>query len=128
MLECAEELRQERQEKAAAILQRALELNPSYANTYYLLGRLSVQKKDDQQAEYYFERACALNPKHSSAYYQMSRIALRRGERERAAELTRAVQELRSEFRQRERETFSELVQESLRGSSGRILVSKSKR
>jgi len=72
-------------------------------------------------AEKCFEKACALNPNHANAYYQLSRIARERGERARAEELTKVLQKLHDQDRQRDQDTLTGLVQESLRGNAAVI-------
>lgn len=107
-------------EKAGQALRRALQLNPRYADTAYLLGKYYVLKKEDPKAEAYFKKACYLDPRHVEAHYRLSRFARQRGELRRAEELARIVERLRMEERTQDEARFEKLVNESLRGSRGR--------
>src|SRR5574341_664417 len=71
-------------EEAKRVLQKALELNPVFANTWYRLARLYLNQGEEQKALEHFERAVALNPKNAEAMYQLSALLTRRGEKERA--------------------------------------------
>ena len=86
-----------RLEKARFVLERALTLNPLFANTHYRLARLFLLRGDEEKAQKYFERACSLNPKDAEALFQLSRILARRGQKQRAAELRQTVSELHAE-------------------------------
>lgn len=103
-------------EEAARVLKKALELNPFYANTHYLLGKLSLTKGDYDSAQSYFEKACAYNPNHAKAYHQLSIIARRQGKKEKAAELSSIVKKLAAEEEKSFREDFVAVVEESLSG------------
>ena len=101
--------------RAKSLLLRAAELSPYYANTYYLLGRLSLKQEDDSAAEAYFTKACKLDPRHVGALYQLGQIAQRKGDRKKAAELSRIVKNLRAGAVDEEHQRFTALLQESLR-------------
>ena len=125
LLESTQESNPEQWGKAESVLRKALELNPFYANTLYMLGRLYVKRGDDDSAQDYFERACAFNPRHADAYYQWLRIAVRRGEKSKAAELDKIVRKLHDEEKRQDQETVTGLVEESLRGPVKGTLVTK---
>jgi tetratricopeptide (TPR) repeat protein len=126
LLESEEKIGSQQLEKAAAILKKALELNPYYANTHYLLGKLYLSKGDQHAAQASFEKACAFNPEHVSAYYQLSLLARRQGKKEKAAELGKIVQKLNEKSDKSFQESFTGVLQESLRGTAGGVLMPKS--
>jgi tetratricopeptide (TPR) repeat protein len=113
-------------DRAESILKKALALNPFYANTYYMLGRLYLKRGHDQIAQENFAKACAFNPKHTNAYYQWLRIAVRSGEKDKAAELDAMVRRLHEEEKKQVQKTVSGVVEESLRGSAEGILITRS--
>lgn len=110
-------------ENARLVLEKAVRLNPLFANTHYRLGKLYLARGDDQKALEHLERACALNPKHTQALYQLSRVLAGRGQKERAAEVSQAVRQLLQEKYKLIQEHFTDLLQERLRRSSGGELV-----
>jgi tetratricopeptide (TPR) repeat protein len=101
-------------ERTDSILKRALELNPFYANTHYLLGKLCLKKGDYDAARSYLEKACAFNPSHIGAYTQLGIIARHQGKKERATELAQIVQSLNEQADRNRQEILSNAVQESL--------------
>jgi Flp pilus assembly protein TadD len=105
-------------EEAMSALKKALELNPLYANTNYLLGRLYAGKGDYATAESFFEKACAFNPRHSEALWQLTLIARQQGKKERVAELTQRMQKFQDQSEQSEPNTFLMAVQDSLRSGA----------
>ena len=117
----------QRLERAEAMLKKALERNPFYANTYYMLGRLYLKKGNDKAAQDYFEKACAFNPKHTNAHYQWLRIAVRLGEKDKATELDKIVRRLHDEEKKQTQQTVTGVVEESLRGSMEGALLTRSK-
>ncbi|HEX2523359.1 MAG TPA: tetratricopeptide repeat protein, partial [Terriglobia bacterium] len=116
----------EQLERAESVLLKALELNPFYANTHYMLGRLYLKRGDDQTARNYFEKACAFNPKHTDAYYQRLRIAVQRGEKDKISELSEIVRRLHDQEKNQIQETVTGVVEESLRASPEGILLTRS--
>jgi tetratricopeptide (TPR) repeat protein len=116
LLESEQEPTREHLEKVALILKKALELNPFYANTHYVLGKLYVKEGNYELARLHFEKACGFKADHVSAYYQLSLIASRQGNKERAAELRRIVQRLNEKADRAYQEDHLGMVQESLRG------------
>lgn len=103
--------------KAQMLLEKARDLNPLYSNTHYLLGKLYLKQGNSDAAQVSFEKACAFNPRHAGAYYQRSLLARRRGKREEAEELGRIVQRINMKADETFRESFSGMVQETLRGA-----------
>ena len=117
LLESEQEPSREQLEKAASILKKALDLNPFYANTHYVLGKLYLKTGDYELARSCFEKACGFKADHVGAYYQLSLIARRQGNKERAAELSRIVQRLNEKADKDYHEDSISIVQESLRGA-----------
>lgn len=111
--------------KARVILEKALALNPLFANTHYRLARILLAEGKEEQAMPHLEKACMLNPKHTKALYQLSQVLARRGQTERAAELSRALRQLLTEKSGVMQEEFSDLVRESLRRATATELLSK---
>jgi len=97
LLETAAPENRDQLEKARFVLEKALALNPFFANTHYRLARLFLLKSNEDKALEHFQKAISLNPKNTGALYQLSRLLARRGERERAAELRKALQRLHAE-------------------------------
>jgi tetratricopeptide (TPR) repeat protein len=126
LLDSTRESDPEQLERAESVLLKALELNPFYANTHYMLGRLYLKRGDDQTARIYFEKACAFNPKHTDAYYQWLRIAVQRGEKDKVAELSEIVRRLHDEEKKQIQGTVTGVVEESLRASPEGILLTRS--
>lgn len=117
LLESEQEPSREQLEKAASVLKKALDLNPFYANTHYVLGKLYFKTGDYELARSCFEKACGFKADHVGAYYQLSVIARRQGNKERAAELNRIVQRLNEKADKDYHEDSIGIVQESLRGA-----------
>ena len=122
LLESEQEPLPQQLEKAALILKKALDLNPFYANTHYVLGKLYLKTGDYELARSYFEKACGFKADHVSAYYQLSVIARRQGNKERAAELNRIVQRLNEKADKDYQEDSMGIVQESLRGGTRELV------
>lgn len=119
LLETAAPENRDRLEKARFLLEKALALNPMFANTHYRLARLFLLKGDEDKALEHFQKATSLNPKNTGALYQLSGLLAHRGQREKAAELKKAVQQLHAEkdkllqelaYRSSERSPAAELI------------------
>src|SRR5262249_4248900 len=76
-------------EEAATALERALELNPSHADSSYWLGRIYLMQGRAAKALEKFEEAVKLEPKHLGGYYQLGLLYGRAGEKEKAQEMMR---------------------------------------
>ncbi len=109
-------------ERARLVLEKALRLNPLFANTHYRLGKLYLIQGDEQSALGHLERACALNPKHTKALYQLSRVLAQRGEAARAAEVSQAVRQLLQEKYQLIQEQFADLLEEKQRRARSEVV------
>jgi Flp pilus assembly protein TadD len=127
LLEAEEPPSPERLKMAESILRKALELNPLYANTHYVLGKLYASRGDYTTAESFFQKACSFNPNHAGAYYQLSVIARRQGRKEEAERLGKFVAEINQKADKTYQESFAGVVQESLQGHAGGSLVTKAK-
>jgi len=115
----------DRQEKARQVLEKALALNPLFANTHYRLARIYLARGEEDKALRNLEAASSLNRKHTKALYQLSQLLARRGDRQKAAELSRALRQLLAEKHQSSHEEFAAVVRESLRRSEAAGPVSK---
>ncbi len=125
LLESQQEPAQGQLETAAAVLQKALKLNPVYANTYYVLGKLYLKRAEYDSAKWYFRQACGFNPNHVGAYYQLSLIARRQGDSEESAKLAGVVQTLNTIADQSYQADFLGVVEDALGRSSGKAWISK---
>jgi superkiller protein 3 len=56
-------------DQAIASFQKAIDLNPGYANAYYNMGLAYSQLKEYRKAARYYQKAVAINPNHEEAYY-----------------------------------------------------------
>ena len=117
LLEEAETVGSGNLEEAMTVLNKALELNPLYANTYFLLGKLYAKKGDDATAESYFDKTCSFNPGHRGALWQLVLIARQQGKKEKVAELTQRMQRLQDQSEKPESDSFLGAVQDSLRSN-----------
>jgi len=106
-------------QEARSALQQALKLNPLYANTHYLLGKLFAKQENLPTAQSHFEKACAFNPLHTGALWQLTLIARQQGNKERVAELTQRMQHIQEKPNQTEQENLQGVIQDSLRGPEG---------
>src|SRR5262249_60908530 len=64
----------EKVNEAISDLNRALELNPDDADSFYLRGLSFYQLSDDTPAAADFEKACELNPADADAFYMLGLI------------------------------------------------------
>ena len=99
-------------------MKRALELNPLYANTHYLLGKLYLERGDLTASRTSFEKACGFNPGHVRAYYQLSLIARRQGNTQKAREYSEIVQKLNQQVHKKDEDNLLGTVDESLQEGS----------
>ena len=66
--------------------QKALKLNPSYAEAYMNLGGIYVSKKDYDQAIQQFKKVVELNYFNAKAHYNLGMVYVYNGEKEKAEE------------------------------------------
>lgn len=76
-------------ERADSVLNRALELNAGLAPVQELLGTLSREKGEYEQAIRHFNRALAIDPNHSSSYRGLAGVYEEQGKMEMAVETYR---------------------------------------
>ncbi|HET9177663.1 MAG TPA: tetratricopeptide repeat protein [Terriglobia bacterium] len=83
------------EDRAIALLRKALTLDPSLAEAHYLLGNLELTKGDTGRALPELELAVKLDPKPSGAHYALARAYLRMGRQEEGMEQMRLFQQLK---------------------------------
>ncbi len=71
---------------AERALHRAIQLNPTFADSYFQLGKLYLNTKPDL-AEEYLVRCLKIDPKHGPAEYALGRLYLKMGKREQGQKL-----------------------------------------
>lgn len=76
-------------ERADSVLHRALEINEDLAPLQELLGKLSREKGDYEQALHHFNRALEINPNYSTAYRGLASVYDRQGKTDMAVETYR---------------------------------------
>lgn len=81
-------------EKATRALEQSIQLNPNFADSHFLLGKLLVDR-DARQAEERLETALRLNPQHIGAKYVLGRLYLRIGKQREGQAFVRQVEEHR---------------------------------
>jgi len=72
--------------KAELQLKNAIQIDPKYADAYFLLGQVAMKKGSYQQAYKYFNQAVELAPGNLEAQVSLGRLILMRGDMERAQE------------------------------------------
>lgn len=72
--------------KAERALHRAIQLNPTFADSYFQLGKLYLNTKQDL-AEEYLVRCLKIDPKHGPAEYALGRLYFKMGKREKGQKL-----------------------------------------
>jgi len=83
--------------KSEQALERSIQLNSRFADSYFLLGKAYVDK-DPALAAKNFEAVLRLNPQHVAAKYQLGRLYLSLGRREDGHNLLSQVNEQRAEM------------------------------
>jgi len=83
--------------KSEQALERSIQLNAVFADSYFLLGKAYVDK-DPALAAKNFETALRLNPQHVAAKYQLGRLYVSLGKREDGQNLLSQVNEQRAEM------------------------------
>ncbi|MFN7926260.1 MAG: tetratricopeptide repeat protein, partial [Bryobacteraceae bacterium] len=82
-------------EQAAQSFRQSIDRFPRDAMPYLLLGRCQGELGDYQAAMASYEKAIELAPTFRLAYYQLARLHLAHGDKQRGAELSQKVAELR---------------------------------
>jgi predicted Zn-dependent protease len=84
-------------------LQKAIALDPSYAQAHYQAGRLLVRLGQYKEARDELEKAIALQPEFPEAYYQLGQVEIRLGEKEKGQQALAKFQKFRAaEFSERQ--------------------------
>ena len=81
--------------RAVALLGKAISLDPALAEAHYLLGNLDLTKGETGRALPELELAVKLDPKPSGAHYALARAYLRMGRQEEGMEQMRLFQQLK---------------------------------
>lgn len=85
------------QNRAMALLERALTLNGSLPEPHYLLGDLALRKGNAEEALQHLEQAVKLDPKGSKIHFALFRAYRRLGRADDAAREEAAFQKLKAE-------------------------------
>jgi tetratricopeptide (TPR) repeat protein len=78
--------------KAKRALARAVELNPTFAKSYFLLGKIYLNE-DSKVAAVQFETCLRLDPDYAPAKYQLGRLYLKIGRRREGEDLLSQVKD-----------------------------------
>ena len=73
-------------DEAAALLRRAVAIQPGSYNAQIDLGLVLTQRRELKQAQEHFRRAVELNPRGASAHYGLARLLLFEGQAEEACQ------------------------------------------
>lgn len=76
---------------ALALIDRSLELDPSYASHWSNAGVLHMRNGEPREGEQAYRRALALDPRNASALFNLSSFAQRTGDRVRELELRKRL-------------------------------------
>ena len=90
------------QAKARESLERAIELNPDFADSYYRLGKI-LAETDEAKATENFEIALRLDPNDEAAKYQLARLYIKAGRRDEGRRLMAEVRQAKAEQLEKER-------------------------
>ncbi len=85
-------------DKALEEYQKALELNPNYAQVYTNLGTVYLGKKDYDQAIESFKKVIELNYWDRKAHYNLGLVYLYKGEIEKAKDEEKFLKSIRSDL------------------------------
>ena len=98
-------------EKAQRALERAIHLNPTFAGSYLLLGKIYLDK-DPKMAAGHLETCLRLDPNNASAKYQLGRLYLKMGKPKEAESLLSQVKGQRSQQAEEDKKPRIGLVRE----------------
>ena len=101
-LASAEEGKTTVQRKARQALERSIELNPDFADSYYRLGKI-LAESDEAKATEHFETALRLDPNDEAAKYQLARLYIKAGRRDEGRRLMGEVRQAKAEQLEEER-------------------------
>ena len=98
-------------EKAQRVLERAIHLNPTFAGSYLLLGKIYLDK-DPKVAAGHLETCLRLDPNNASAKYQLGRLYLKMGKHKEGESLLSQVKGQRSQQAEEDKKPRIGLVRE----------------
>ena len=82
-------------QKAGTSIQKSLELNPNFSDSYILMGNVLNENKDPDRAMQFFDHAVNLEPSNPEAYHQRAQLYLQLDDREMAkADLKMALEHI----------------------------------
>ncbi|PYU91447.1 MAG: hypothetical protein DMG25_14710 [Acidobacteria bacterium] len=87
-------------QQARRALERSIQLNPGFADSYFLLGKLYIEK-DPELAAKNFEIALRINPQHVAAKYQLGRLYISIGKQKEGQNLLSQANEQRAEMEEK---------------------------
>ena len=97
-----EEEKAEVRAKARESIERAIELNPDFADSYYRLGKI-LTATDEAKATASFETALRLDPSDDASKYQLARLYLKAGRRDEGRQLMAEVRQAKAAQLEKER-------------------------
>jgi tetratricopeptide (TPR) repeat protein len=98
-------------ERAQRVLERAIHLNPTFAGSYLLLGKIYLDK-DPKVAAGHLETCLRLDPNNASAKYQLGRLYLKMGKHKEGESLLSQVKGQRSQQAEEDKKPRIGLVRE----------------
>jgi len=98
-------------ERAQRVLERAIRLNPTFAGSYLLLGKIYLDK-DPKVAAGHLETCLRLDPNNASAKYQLGRLYLKMGKHKEGESLLSQVKGQRSQQAEEDKKPRIGLVRE----------------
>ena len=90
------------EDKARDCFERAIGLNPEFADSYYRMGKILVQTDEAKAAEH-FETALRLDPGDEASKYQLARLYIKAGRRDEGRRLMAEVRQAKAEQLEKER-------------------------
>lgn len=90
------------QDEAVSLLKGAIELRPDYAEAHYQLGKLYVERNDNENAIRHLEAAARADNKKDYIYYQLSIAYRRAGRKAESDQALKTYQELKAANRKSE--------------------------
>ena len=90
------------QQQARAAIERAIELNPDFADSYYRLGKI-LAETDEAKATESFETALRLDPGDEASKYQLARLYIKADRRDEGRRLMAEVRQSKAEQLEQER-------------------------
>ena len=82
--------------EVAAQLQKAVQIDPQYAEAWFLLGQADELLKNEAEAKKAYEQAQAADPRYERPYLALAQLAAARGDWQALADITEKLTELDS--------------------------------